>query len=65
MIYAQIEKSTNKIIMFIGAQYPELLAAHKEANPDCFYVQTEFFGSPRSYVYDPSTGEISAIPPTA
>ena len=58
MIYAQVEKNTNKLVMFVGVQHLEFLVAHQEANPDCFFVETNHFGSPSLYAYNSTTGEI-------
>jgi len=61
MIYAQVNKTTLKVEMFIGVQYPEMLISQQEQFPDSFFVQTDCFGSPLQFTYDAESNTIRKV----
>ncbi len=60
-ILAQIKD--NKILQFVGFNTVANAVAHCQEHPDALFIQTEHFGEPSDFEYDPETGEIARLPP--
>jgi hypothetical protein len=58
MIFAQINKQTKELKMFVGFQTEEMAESHFMEHDDCFFVKTNYFGSPSGYRFNQSTNQI-------
>jgi len=55
---AQVNKETHKLEMFVSFQTVEFAQAHISTHSDCFFVETDKFGSPNDFRYDETTNSI-------
>jgi len=58
MIFAQINKETKKIVMFVGFPTREAAAAHINDHKDCFFIESNVFGSPKRFEYNQESNTI-------
>jgi len=63
MRFAQVNDD-NQVVQFVGFNTTANALAHCQANPDCLFVPTEYFGSPKDFAYDAEAGEITPSPGT-